>query len=120
MSKTSRNKEKICYIAGVIVGTMFILLGMYMLSDIPSRYVRDISFGADFYTEIYSAVRTISYTLNDTLEMLLKALSWFFILFGGADICFFLSKIIKLTEELKDGVPESTEIPSIEEELPEI
>ncbi len=65
-------------IIGLIIGTIIVLMGFNLLSDI-SGYMSDITFGADFYTYSYNGIRRVF----EELQTVEKILSWVVISIGA-------------------------------------
>lgn len=116
MKKLLKDKRNIWYLCGMLAGVAAIVIGICFLNrrfyDVTE--LEKISFGGDFYTEIYNASRRIHALLghiNDFIEYVKKGFGFTFILGGVVDICVFGSKlnIVKNEEHIKEiSTDEST------------
>lgn len=121
MKNLLKDKRNILYLIAMLAGVAAIIIGVWFLDRQfygPSG-LEEMTFGADFYTEIYNANRRIYGMLshiNDFIEYVKKGFGFTFILCGIVDICFFGSKLnfIKLEASV-----EEIETKNTEEALPE-
>lgn len=98
MSNTSR---KIISIIGIIVGVAIIIIGFSVMN--PETWLlgkRDslgslISFGADFYTEMYHITYEAAYQVQRAYVNICNAIGWLIVSLGMIDSCFFTYKLIK-------------------------
>ncbi len=98
MKRLLKDKRNIWYLLGMLVGAAAIVVGILFLEQqyYSSSSLDSITFGADFYTEIYNASRRIYSRLgliNDVIEYVRSAFGWMFIFFGLVDICVFGSRL---------------------------
>jgi len=109
MKRLLEDKRNIWYLCGMLVGVAAIIIGIWFLDrqfyDVTE--LDTISFGGDFYTEIYNASRRIHGVLghiNDFIEYVKKGFGFTFILGGIVDICVFGSKLnfIKKEETIEE------------------
>ena len=95
MESSLENKKDIWYIIAMLVGVVAIVIGIWFLQrELYSLHsLADITFGGDFYTEIYKAscrVYDVASNINDLVK---KGIGFSFIFGGIIDICVFGSKI---------------------------
>ena len=99
MKRLLADKRNIWYVCGMLVGIAAIILGINSLTgDYSSAYTHlmDLSFGGDFYTEMYTIVNDIRDLLRSLDEIRFFFANEFgvtLILAGIIDICAFGSKI---------------------------
>lgn len=98
MNRLFADKRNIWYLLGMLAGVAAICIGAGFLKvqyhDVTG--LSEITFGADFYTEIYNASRRIYGVLghiNAFIEYVKKGFGYTFILAGVIDICAFGSKL---------------------------
>ena len=76
-------------IAGILVGVAMIIFGFSMWYDTEATYRNTITFGGDFYTEIYELVELVrrgTVAISNTVQECIGILT---MLLGGVDICAF-------------------------------
>lgn len=80
---------------GIVIGILIIAFGIIQFFWIssPGSYVNATKFGADFYTYIYQLVKDIDQTLDKQYYLTNKLLSFFVIIIGVLDICYFSFKM---------------------------
>jgi hypothetical protein len=117
-----KDKRTIVAIIGMGVGIITVVLGIVLsephVSTVTSKY-----FGADFYTEMHSAVSYICWNIEDLIHLVFYASKCMLISIGLFEIVFFLYKFISVvenSEENKSNKTEYEEVKEIESELPEI
>ena len=95
--------------AGIVLGVIMIIMGLCVLNTSHSTasgpYIgKSISFGADFYTEIYSVTKDVGLAINDAakdvtgsinnaVDNICGAISCMIISIGLVDIAFFAYKL---------------------------
>ena len=117
MKRLLEDKRNIWYLCGMLAGVAAIIIGIWFLDRqfYGSSELDKISFGADFYTEIYNASRRIYGMLshiNDFIEYVKKGFGFAFILGGVVDICVFGSKlnIVKKEDAIEEiSISENTD-----------
>ncbi len=116
-------KERILNLFGIIIGGAAIIVGIVMLTGHPvpsTDWTMDASFGADFYTYIYSAVRAAANNTADVVHYIRDTLSlyggFFFILAGLLVVLHYL-KLFLAAPTKKDSVALPTEKETIEAEV---
>ena len=90
--------KKTSCIIGVVIGVIIIFVGIFVQN--PERFTlgeRDvlgqlISFGGDFYTEIYAATIDAGNAVQRNYVNICNAIGWLIICLGLTDICFFAYK----------------------------
>lgn len=127
MKRILNNKANIWNLLGIIIGVVAIVIGIVFLKrqfyDVSE--IGKITFGADFYTEMYDVGRRIYNLLghiNDFIEYVKSGFGFSFILFGALDIILFGRKITEnIADEKVEIVNEiQTETETKKEEIPEI
>lgn len=98
MKRLFEDKRNIWYLCGMLAGVAAIIIGIWFLDREFGAVIQldDLSFGGDFYTEIYNASRRIFALLghlNDFIEYVKKGFGFTFILGGVVDVCVFGSKL---------------------------
>ena len=78
-----------------------------MLNTYSTFIGLDYTFGADFYTEMYSVTRNIGSAINKAYVAIMGAFGWLFIIGGIIDICVFGHKWERKKKEFSE--PETTE-----------
>ena len=101
-------------IIGIIVGVLIIIIGFSVQDPAaPSAGIgKNISFGADFYTEIYDVTRDVGYAINYASEGICTAIGWLIVVLGLLDICYFSGKIIECLEEKENMLSDLYNNPS--------
>lgn len=94
-----------------LVGVVAIGIGIWFLQRkfYSVTSLNEITFGADFYTEIYNASRRIHNVvghINDLIEYVKKGIGFGFIFGGIIDICVFGSKLNLASSDI--GINEDT------------
>lgn len=95
MGNIKINKDNIWDIVGAAVGVITVIVGIVFLfqgDTMGSSSMRDITFGADFYTEIYGVTNGIynrMFFLLEAVERISKGFGWLFVFFGALDIVVF-------------------------------
>ena len=115
-------KKKVNFfcIIGILVGLAAIYAGYTLLEMYPGYSGNDIKFGADFYTEIYKAVRIVESNLQWVAKITRQGFGYLLMLLGATDICFFGYKLTdRQPTPAKPAVREETP-ESLSEELPEL
>lgn len=79
----------------IIAGVLAIIMGIGLLDEIYG-YARGraITFGADFYTEIYRVTEDVYYEVKSLNYNVLEGLGWLLIVFGLTDISLSLYKLM--------------------------
>lgn len=113
-----KDKRTIIAIIGMGVGIITVVLGI-VLSEPHVSTVLSKTFGADFYTEIHSAVSHICWNIADLIHLIFKVSQYLLISIGLFEIVFFLYKLMSVAEN-KSNKTEYEEVKEIESELPEI
>ena len=121
MKNLLKDKRNILYLIAMLAGLAAIVIGIWFLDRqfYGSSSLDEITFGGDFYTEIYNANRRIYGMLshiNDFIEYVKKGFGFTFILGGIVDVCVFGSKLNFIKSE---GSVEEIETTNAEESLPE-
>ena len=97
--KTSMIAKVVTCCIGIIIGIAIIAIGFNVQS--PETYKigeynllgDSISFGADFYTEMYAVTQDTGNAVNNATREICSAIGWLIVAIGAFDICFFLSKM---------------------------
>ncbi len=104
----SNKIKKIISVLGIMIGITIIIVGINVKDVEYSRadtggIGRYITFGADFYTEIYNVTKDVGYAVNNNtialnnitnvLANICNAIGWLIIAIGTTDICFFCYKL---------------------------
>lgn len=104
------DKNNIFDLIGVLVGAAAIIVGLVFIfgsgTEMGSSSNRSITFGADFYTEMYSVANGIynrEYFLIKAVEHLGRGMGFAFLFFGVIDILVFLKRLIGTGESSGDG-----------------
>ncbi len=117
-----KQKNDLWNVIGILTGILAIIVGIWFLKQrfFEPASLESMTFGADFYTEIYKASRRIHGMLtniNDFIEYVKKGFGWSFIFFGLVDICVFASKL-QLPEKnvitVEEPIAEITNAESVE------
>lgn len=114
-------KKNVVNYAGVVLGVFAIVIGFVVMN--PETYIlgrRDalgslVEFGADFYTEMYHMTYQVGMEVQRAYANVCNAVGWLIVFFGAFDICYFLSKIVQMKQEVE--VQESV---SAQDELPDL
>ena len=89
-------------IIGIIVCIAIIFMGINLLSvKIELESAAFALFGADFYTEIYSATRYAANNIKTLAEFIYTVMAYLMISVGSIGFCFFC---VKLGETKKDSL----------------
>lgn len=114
-------KKQLTNTIGIIVGVIIIIIGLCIQgtsieaspysSSVFREIGKDISFGADFYTEIYDITKDVGIAVNfaqagiagalnntqtnicNAVESICKAIGWLIVVIGAFDICYFLKSL---------------------------
>lgn len=81
--------KKVFSILGMCAGIIVTLLGVNIYNDEVYKYLPDYSFGADFYTEMYSITRDTATTVISMANTLNRALAILVISVGIVSFCYF-------------------------------
>ena len=122
--------KRVFSIMGMACGTIVLLVGVYMFFSFKGTYngreTLSYSFGADYYTEQYSATENaadnileVGEYLEEIVEFLVRMGSLLVMGFGGVVICYFGCKLAEdstSTSTMKGREKYKTE----EEELPDL
>lgn len=112
---------------GIIAGAIIIIiLGIVVLAlDTGTTYVESASFGADFYTYSYKAIKIAAQNVGNLANIASKGIGFLLIAIGITDICVFGCKLADIKEPpsalpatpitVKEETPEE-----VAAELPEI
>lgn len=95
LQKSEKIIKLVCALVGVIFGIITIVFGV-VLAVKTSSLGGDVEFGADFYTEIYSAVKDVEYGVYYLQGFLLTFCKFMLIAFGMFEIAFFGNKAVKV------------------------
>ena len=96
MKSILSDKRNIWRIAGMLPGIAAIIIGISFLGAYGRIYRGDMSnvtFGADFYTEMHKATIAAVNALRKIYQIIGAAAGWFFILSGVIDIVIFGQKL---------------------------
>lgn len=123
MGKKGMDKKKIVAIAGMAVGAVVVIMGIWCMMfecSYYGSYSDYASFGADFYTYSYQAtmnaannVQKLGYVVADAANAIVKAFGMLLIAVGAIDVVCFLDKFMQCsgTEDVqKDETPVVTEM----------
>ena len=108
-----KQRQAIPCIIGMIVGIVIVIAGFCVMNPNKSSIGQHITFGADFYTEIYDVTREVGGAVNTATQSICKAIGWLIVALGAIDFCYFLSKMIGLNPKKKS----ETAMPSVIERL---
>lgn len=104
------NKNNIFDLIGVLVGAVAIIVGLVFIfssgTEMGNSSNRSITFGADFYTEMYSVTNGIynrEYFLIKAVEHLGRGMGFAFLFFGVIDVLVFLKRLIGAGEASEGG-----------------
>ena len=92
-------------IIGVFVGIAIIIAGFCVMKpDTFTLGERDIlgfpiEFGGDYYTEMYSLTISVGSAVQRAYVNICNAIGWLIVALGAIDICYFLFKACKQSEE---------------------
>lgn len=115
-------KRIACFI-GIIVGIVIVIIGFSLMGEefypLGERNSDGslISFGADFYTEIYHITATVANQVQETYVILSTTIAWLIVSLGAFDICYFFSKLG--SEVDKETNPETSKQGEVTEETEE-
>lgn len=120
-------RQKVCCICGIIIGIIICLQGIFLTYDViengsSMRYTDSYTFGADFYTEQYTATMHAANNLANIGWLLTEFTSIFggFIACIGASlVCYFTYKLADISKQAASR--QKKEVPdSINDELPDL
>ena len=100
MSKKSSAAQFMCSI-GVIVGIVIIIIGCMIMN--PETYTIGepfLTFGADFYTEIYDVTQSVGTAVQRAYKNICNAIGWLIIAIGAMDLCYFGYKFSNLLDKM--------------------
>lgn len=83
--------EKVWNVIGAIVGIAIIICGIIMIVklDVRSADISYAKYGADFYTDIYNAVRLTSRNITYAAEAIVRGLGFVTVFIGAFMTCYF-------------------------------
>ena len=91
--KGEENMKKRASVFGIFIGIIAIIAGISMLNTSIGGIGEYITFGADFYTEIYSVTRELGWSVSSATQAICNGIGWLLIVSGGFSICHFLTKL---------------------------
>ena len=94
---SSQFKKNVSLI-GMVVGIIIIIIGFCLQNTSTYAIGESITFGADFYTEMYAVTKDASHAINLAINDLICAVSWLIIAIGAISICFFAHAFAKAWE----------------------
>lgn len=80
---------KIFAVIGILVGVIAMINGYDWYDTSAYHLKNNITFGADFYTEIYSTTESIRGDLTSTYTAIKKGMGALMMIFGAVDVCAF-------------------------------
>ena len=104
----SNISKKSVSIIGMIVGAIIIIIGFLLQNTSLYSIGEFITFGADFYTEMYEVTIEVGEAINKAINDLICAVSWLIISLGAIDICFFAYKFAKASEASNSNTEETS------------
>ena len=126
--------KKTFSIIGIILGIVIVVVGLYTAFGFKGYYsgtsTSSYTFGADFYTEQYTAtehaadnILSVGHYLDDVVEFAFKAIGLFIAVLGGTITCYFGCKLADVKNPQITSAPITVKQESqaeVSEELPEI
>ena len=90
-SKTVWTWEKVWNVIGAIVGIAIIICGIVMITepDVTCSSISYAKYGADFYTDIYDAVRSTAHNITYAAEAIVRGLGFVTVSIGAFMTCYF-------------------------------
>lgn len=101
MQDNKISPHKIFAIIGIIVGVVAMIVGYDLYDTAAYHLSNNITFGADFYTEIYSTTEAIRGDLTSTYTALKQGIGALMMMFGAIDICAFGCVLTKNMNQAK-------------------
>ena len=106
--------KKIASIIGIVLGVAIIIVGFCVQGvsvDVSSSSIgRYITFGADFYTEMYDVTRDVGFAINgakhsiaDAAESVCNAIGWLIVAIGLFDIAYFVCKMVSDEKDVSNN-----------------
>ena len=113
-------KNKTTKVLGIMVGIGIICLGTTLLSVDLSTIGKSISFGADFYTEIYDVTQDVGRAVNQMIRSIHKCSGWGLITIGAITTINYLDKLVDSFSAEKADKPEENNHDNDANELPDL
>ncbi len=127
-----KGKSRFWIFLGMLVGAVSIVVGIIFLANNASHtfydetfssisHLKGITFGADFYSEVYKAAAFAGNAVAKTYKLLINCFGVLFILIGAIDFCAFGSKLVKKegSSETMDNIAPSQSKYGSEKEEPQ-
>lgn len=92
---------KIFALIGILVGVIAMINGYDWYDTSAYHLKNNITFGADFYTEIYSTTESIRGDLMSTYTAIKSGMGALMMVFGAVDVCAFGCVLTKDMNEVK-------------------
>lgn len=97
-------KQRKLNIIGIVVGAVAVLIGFLVMNPAThtlgtrNAYGSLISFGGDFYTEMYSMTFQVANQVQNAYVNICNAVGWLIVVVGALAICYFTGKLLKSTD----------------------
>lgn len=120
-------RQKICCVCGIIIGFIICLQGIFLTYDVVEnstsmRYTDSYTFGADFYTEQYTATMHAANNLANIgwlLKEFTSIFGGFIACIGASLVCYFRYKLAEINKQAA-GRQKKEALDNITDELPEL